>query len=94
MKNLPLKIFSTDPIPNPIHKELLMSTNGTQLAAVPTRFSAATGLGLLVMIMLKIMITNSSINQFVISDAVCLLFSLHSADKDTKLRGSLSLSTC
>lgn len=94
MKNLSLKIFSTDPIPNPIHKELLMSTNGTQLAAVPARFSAATGLGLLVMIMLKIMITNSSINQFVISDAVCLLFSLHSADKDTKLRGSLSLSTC
>lgn len=68
MKNLPLKIFSTDRIPNPIHKELLMSTNGTQLAAVPTRFSAAT-----VMIMLKIMITNNSMNQFVISDAVCLL---------------------
>lgn len=67
---------------------------GTQLAAVPTMFLTATGLGPLVMIMLKIMITNNSINQFVISDAVCLLFSLHSAGKDTKLRGSLSLSIC
>lgn len=71
-----------------------MSTEGTQLATIPTMFLTATALGPLVMIMLKIMITNNCINQLVVSDAVCLLFSLHSADKDTKLRGSLSLSTC
>lgn len=71
-----------------------MSTKGTQPAAIPTRFSAATGSGPLVIIMLKIMKTNDSINQFVISDAVCLLFSLQSANKETTLRGSLSLSTC
>lgn len=71
-----------------------MSSKGTQLAAIPTVVLTATGLGPLVMIMLKIMIANNSINQLVISDVVCLLFSLHSADKDTKLRGSLSLPTC
>lgn len=71
-----------------------MNTEGTQLAAIPTMFLTASGLRPLVMIMRKNMITNNSINQFVISDAVCLLFSVHSADKDTKLRGSLLLSTC
>lgn len=45
MKNLPLKIFSTDPIPNPILKELLRTTRGTQLATIPTMFLTATGLG-------------------------------------------------
>lgn len=64
-----------------------MSTKGIQPAAIPTRFLAVTESGPLVIIMLKIMKTNNSINQFVISDAVCLRFSLHSADKDTKTEG-------
>lgn len=70
-----------------------MRAKGPQPAAIPTRYLAAAGSGPLFIPMLKIMKTNNSINQFVSGDAVCLLFSLHSADKDTKPRGSLSLST-
>lgn len=70
-----------------------MRAKGVQPAAIPTRHLAAAGSGPLFIAMLKIMKTNNSINQFVSGDAVCLLFSLHSADKDTKPRGSLSLST-
>lgn len=68
-----------------------MSAKGTQPAAIPTRFSAATGSGPLVIIMLKIMETNNSINQFVIS-VLFVYFSHHTLL--TPNWGSLSLSTC
>lgn len=70
-----------------------MSAKSTQPAAIPTRFSAATGSGPLVIIMLKIMKTNNSVNQFIIR--VLFVYFSHYTLLTKKLNwGSLSLSTC